>query len=184
MAIQRRVQDIRQLAKDFLDRQGTRWPDDQFLRFLNLANALVYRAVASADPSHLLSEARITYPAGTQSVDLSLAGYLNDPVYKVVSIAVLQSNAAVSQDNLPDPFDIVSYDDLHRRYQDGGAAYSDSTGSPLSTMFGALVGNSKLHIAPPPGSDRYLHIAYVPYWRELTLDGDYCLQKINDAAAV
>ncbi len=178
------VADVRQLCKDFTDRQGTRWDDPQFLRFIRMAHRLVYRAAVAVDPSEFIQLDRITFPADTASIDLSQVAYLARTPYKLLSVALLAEDAVLATDNSPIPIDIVpSYQDLHRRFRSNDSiVLSDANGEPLSAMF-MFFAKPSLYVAPIQGQARELHIAWVPEWRTLSADGDSVLTNEIDAAA-
>ena len=175
MAIWYTLSTLRQAAKDFLDRQGVGWQDAHTLRFANIANALVYRAVAQVDPWQLAMQEVFAFPASSRRLDLigALPGGATHPPMTIIGPAgLLDQDAAVDENNQPVPIDVVSMDELQRRYfNPNEIAVSDATGEPLSA-YAVAYNEPFLWMAPVPTAARNLQITYIPYWAELTEVGD------------
>jgi hypothetical protein len=167
------LSELKVLARDLLGEKGEYWPDAQMDRLANMANRIVYRAVANADPSYFLDQETITYTGEAESVDLKAASFLNiqkDP-YRVVDVAVLSGTAAaVTSTNQPvsleylDPTEINTYhtsihDPYHHRWD---------------TRW-TLVRDGDLMLTPIPATDTTIVVRFIQQPLTLTHDNDIVL---------
>lgn len=153
--------DARTEILDFLNLQrNTFHKDAEVLRKLNVANRLFWRAICRVDSRHVAQYTRVSYPANTESVDLTGASYLNASFREILGIDHMTTNAAISSTNLPDPINLVHPTDLARRYLSGQPRYPGGTVVTGARLFGAIQGNS-LFLAIPPTAATILRIQWV-----------------------
>ena len=95
--------ELKTLAKTLVDEKGLFWSDDQMKALANTAMRTVFRQIAGFDATHFAAKTTITYPADTESIDLTGASYFNitPSVYKVLAVSKLSEAAAVTPTNRP-----------------------------------------------------------------------------------
>tara|TARA_R100001594_G_scaffold141778_1_gene188111 strand:+ start:1948 stop:2682 length:735 start_codon:yes stop_codon:yes gene_type:complete len=151
------IEDARAFAKLLLDETGDLfWTEVEQTRLANEANRAVYRELINSNPEYFITyNGPIAWPADTESVDLTGAGYLSQTPYKIITIEETSDNAAVSRNNMGYKWKPMRFVDrfvvnrtAERIVRDVGRFY--------------VVVGKNLYIAPIPDSELYVHFYWVP----------------------
>lgn len=164
------VSDARTNILDVLNRVRNAYHKDaEVLRALETANRLFHRAICAVDSRHFAQYTRITYPANTESIDLTGASYLNGTFREILGVDELQSNAALSSTNLCTQIPLIHPSDLARRYV---TSQEQSSGVILAgTKLYAAIQQNSLYLAVPPTEAKTLRIQWIAA-NPTTLTGD------------
>jgi len=151
-------------ALAFLDERsgGSFWSPTIQNSWANLANRLVYGQVAALSPTYLTQHSVITYPASSEYIDLSGAGYLNSVPLKVKKVEELFGGTSVSPSNQPQ--------ELHEENPEWTDAYEDH--SPYPTTKWWIDAGTSMFLAPTPSSARVLRLRWIDSVDAMTLDAD------------
>ena len=165
---------VRSLAQIYLDQPGTSAiTAPQWLAILNAANLDVWRLVVAANPSHHQVRTAITWPASTESLDISGASYLNAAVYKLVQFEVYSgSSATLSPSNVPThKLCPVPFADRVQALSANGFRWPSNSSSGLPTHYW-VSGETTVGLTPIPSVAVAMGVWYVPSLTTLTSSDD------------
>ena len=160
-------------GKTLVDEKGIFWSDAQMLNLSNIAMRTVYRQICGVDPSHFAQKTRLTYPADSESIDLTAGSYLNTgtrSIYKVLSVSRLDQNAAVSPTNKPMQ--------LEKTDPETPNGYRDNRNDPnsasrsISSSRQWYLDRDDLYLAPVPNDEIHLLVRWVDQPTDLSSDSD------------
>ena len=154
---------IIELAEALLDEPGTGNISTTYqVALLNAANLDTFHELVRANPSFFMVKASITWPSGTESLDISGASYLNATIHKLYSIESIGAST-VTPSNLPQKLSPMSWMERTSFLSGGSAAtpYSDPA-------WYTLQGVSTLYVAPVPTQATVLNVYYIPALAKLT----------------
>ncbi len=174
--------EMKVLARDLLGEKGEYWPSAQMDRIANTANRMVYRSVTNIDPSYFGESKRITYPADATEVSLDNVSYLGTSPYKVLDVAHLGTDAAVSSSNQPVSLEYIRPDEQYNSPSTLHDPHFHQYGSRFYLRW-TLEGDNDLKLISVPASEVYLYVRYVRHPRTLSGSTDELLHPDNAVAA-
>lgn len=155
---------------------GSFWTTSEKTLLARRASRLVWYRLSAVDPKLLSKTTAITYPADTESYDLSTAlttaeGASTKPL-RLLSVATLPNAAAVTNANKP-----VELEEINTV---SAAAYSGThPGSYVKSPYWCYErGNLKL--VPPPTTSKPLYVQYVPFPQDVTKVLDDVVPEYED----
>lgn len=155
------------LARTLVDEPDTTaLKSSQAIALLNAANLEVYRRIIAVNPDYFLVRANITFPAATESIDLSGASYLNASVFKILGIEVTTSAGGAGVNNYPTKLQPMAFQDRAKYLSAGGWGYVPS-GTSYPAHY-SLVGANTLYLAPIAASALNLTVFFAPQLTALT----------------
>ena len=151
------------LAEALLDEPGSgNIGSTAQLALMNAANLDVFHELIRVNPSFFMVKASFTWPANTESLDISGASYLNATPYRIYSIeAVEGSSSTITTSNTPRTISPMSWAE---RIAALGGAMSITEAPSWYTLQGA----STLYLAPVPSQAVTLNVYYIPALAKLT----------------
>tara|TARA_R110002020_G_scaffold284011_1_gene499636 strand:+ start:908 stop:1573 length:666 start_codon:yes stop_codon:yes gene_type:complete len=143
--------ELKTLALALLNEKGTYFSAN-IDALCDMANRLVYRAVAQHDPSHFAEYTLFAFPANTEFVDLTGGSYLDSTPVRVLGVDQLGDSLTVDSENSATPlthFDIG----MHR----------DSVTPYYGTVVArwAIDQGWKLHLSPIQGSAVNVRVRWI-----------------------
>jgi len=139
---------------------------DQFYgsTLLNLlsdeANRQVYRLVCDSSPEYFETVSSFSWPANTESLDVTGASYLVAEPYKILTIEETPRSGAVSQSNLPITWKQMRLSERSTYLQDATRVYGRHY---------CLQGTS-MYVAPIPAAAAYVKVHWIAQLAALSGD--------------
>jgi len=161
--------EVRTLAQTILDDTNTATgiTAAQWLTLINAAHRHVWTLLVDAAPSWFASSNTITWPANTENVDISGSSYLNLNPYKVLTVEVTPTTAALGPGNLPRQLTEMRYEDRANRLSQDPSWVYGSSGSNSPQWF-TMVSSYNMTVAPIPSSAVVMRLTWVTSLAALT----------------
>ncbi len=180
------VSEAVQHAKDLLGEKGSYWQDTELLRYANLVNRYLFRAICRYDKHVFSAFNTFTYPGNTHRILLTGASYLNAEPYRINQVQLLAASADPSPTNVPVMLQPASdYDDLVRRYTDTSRRASPAQFSGTALVrpcdyFYATTNDAYFYVGPIPVTDLFLRLEWLAHPAALTALSDPILANQAD----
>lgn len=155
--------DVRGLAQTILDDTNTATgiTAAQWLTLINAAHRHVWTMLVDIAPSWFQTTTTITWPAATEQLDISGGSYLNANPYKVCTVEVTPTTAALGPGNLPRVVAEMRYEDRASRLSQDPMWLYTASGQAAPQWY-TMTTNYTMTVAPIPSSATVMRITYIP----------------------